>query len=101
MKPFYSKLLIDEANATNNLQQLCNLKHQTSKKKNGVPTSGNVADEMLNVLQMLNNNKYVQKIEHPKGEIPCIILYSDLQMLDFQKYVEIVPNPRVGIDRKI
>lgn len=37
------------------------------------------------------------KIEHSKGEISCIILYSDLQMLDFQKYVESVPNPRVGI----
>jgi len=71
------------------------------RKKNGVPTSGNVADEMLTVLQMLNNNKYVQTIKHSKGEIPCIILYSDLQMIDFQKYVESVPNPRVGIDRKI
>ena len=64
-----------------------------------MPARWNVADEMLTVLQMLNNNKYVQKIEYSKGEIPFIILYSDLQMLDFQKYVESVPNPRVGINR--
>jgi hypothetical protein len=40
MKPFYSKLLIDEANAPNNLQQLCNsicLEHGT--KSNGISES--------------------------------------------------------------
>lgn len=66
-----------------------------------MPTSGNFADEMLSVWQMLNIKMYLQKmkIEHSKVEISCIILYGDLQMLDFHKYVESVPNPRVGIDR--
>ena len=40
----------------------------------------NVADEVLEVLKMLNENDFVQKVEHTKGQIPSIILYNKEQM---------------------
>jgi hypothetical protein len=61
--------------------------------------SVDVADEVLEVLKMLNENDFVQKVEHTKGQIPSIILYNKEQMIDFKKCITNNDEPRVVIDR--
>jgi hypothetical protein len=48
---------------------------------------------------MLNDNNFVQKVEHAKGQIPSIILYSEEQIIDFQKFIDNSDSSRVAIDR--
>jgi hypothetical protein len=49
--------------------------------KNCINSFGeDVADEVLEILKMLNENDFVQKVEHTNGQIPSIILYNKEQM---------------------
>lgn len=68
-------VLTDEANAPKDIQQLRDLIHR-NEKKTKTTTGNNIADEVLQVLSMLNDN-FVQKVEHAKDQIPSIILYSE------------------------
>jgi hypothetical protein len=49
------------------MQQLRVLKHRNDQK-NSSYSGNNVADEVLEVLKMLNENDFVQKVEHTKGQ---------------------------------
>ena len=72
-------VLKDEANAPKSMQQLRALKYLNDQKNNSYSGS-NVADEVLEILKMLNENDFVQKVEHTNGQIPSIILYNKEQM---------------------
>ena len=72
-------VLKDEANVPKSMQQLRVLKHRNDQK-NSSYSGNNVSDEVLEVLKMLNENDFVQKVEHTKGQIPSIILYNKEQM---------------------
>ena len=61
-------VLKDEANAPKNMQQLRALNHRNDQKNNSY-SGNNVADEVLEVLKMLNENDFVQKVEHTKGQV--------------------------------
>jgi len=76
--------LTDEANASKDIQQLHDLKHR-NEKKTKTTLGNNIADEVLQVLSMLNDNNFVQKVKHAKGQIPSILLYSEEQIIDFSK----------------
>lgn len=86
-------VLKDEANAPKSMQPLRALKHRNDQKNNSY-SGNNVADEVLEVL-MLNENDFV----HTKGQIPSIILYNKEQIIDFKKCITNNDEPRVGIDR--
>ena len=91
-------VLTDEANAPKDIQQLRDLKHR-NEKKTKTTTGNNIVDEVLQVLSMLNDNNFVQKVKHVKGHIPSIILYSEEQIIDFQKFIDHSDSSRVAIDR--
>ena len=91
-------VLTDEANAPKDIQQLRGLKHR-NEKKTKTTTGNNIADEVLQVWSMLNDNNFVQKVEHAKGHIPSIILYNKQQIIDFQKFIDNSDSSRVAIDR--
>jgi hypothetical protein len=90
-------VLIDKANAPKDIQQLRDLKHR-NEKKTKTTTGNNIADEVLQVLSMLNDNNFVQKVEHAKGQLSSII-YSEEHIIDFQKFIDNSDSTRVGIDR--
>ena len=59
----------------------------------------NVADDILNVLCMVKDHPFIQKVEQSKNNVPSIILYSYKQMTDFNKIIGPSKEPRVGIER--
>jgi hypothetical protein len=56
------------------------------------------ADDILNVLSMVKDHPFIQKVEQSKNNVPSIILYSYEQMTDFQKSIGTSKKKRVGID---
>ena len=61
--------------------------------------NNNIADEMLQVLSMMNTHPFVQQVIHTKGQVPSIICYTDDQMTDLKHYLHKADNPLVGVDR--
>jgi hypothetical protein len=70
----------DEANSPRDLQQLRDLKYRTEGKST-TSNGNNVADDILNVLSMVKDHPFIQKVEQSKNNVPSIILYSYEQML--------------------
>jgi hypothetical protein len=89
-------VLKDEANAPRDLQQLRDLKYRT-EGKSATSNGNNVADDILNVLSMVKDHPFIQKVEQSKNNVPSIILYSYEQMTDFKKIIGTSKEPRVGI----
>ena len=89
-------VLKDEANAPRDLQQLHDLKYRT-EGKSATSNGNNVADDILNVLSMVKDHPFIQKVEQSKNNIPSIILYSYEQLTDFKKIIGTSKEPRVGI----
>jgi hypothetical protein len=87
----------DEANSPRDLQQLRDLKYRTEGKST-TSNGNNVADDILNVLSMVKDHPFIQKVEQSKNNVPSIILYSYEQMTDFQKSIGTSKKKRVGID---
>ena len=79
-------VLKDEANAPRDLQQLRDLKYRT-EGKSATSNGNNVADDILNVLSMVKDHPFIQKVEQSKNNVPSIILYSYEQMTDFKKFI--------------
>jgi hypothetical protein len=61
--------------------------------------NNNIADEILQVLSMMNTHPCVQQVIHTKGQVPSIICYTDDQMTDLKHYLHKADNPIVGVDR--
>jgi hypothetical protein len=55
-------VLKDEANAPTDLQQLHDLKYRT-EGKSATNNGNNVADDILNVLSMVKDHPFIQKVE--------------------------------------
>jgi hypothetical protein len=79
-------VLKDEENAPRDLQQLRDLKYRT-ECKSATSNGNNVADDILNVLSMVKDHPFIQKVEQSKNNVPSIILYSYEQMTDFKKFI--------------
>jgi hypothetical protein len=57
------------------------------EKKTTQPVYNNsIADEMLQVLSMMNTHTFVQQVIDTKGQVPSIICYTDDQMTDLKHY---------------
>lgn len=59
----------------------------------------NVADEILEVLGMVNDHPYVQTVIHNKDQVPNIICYTQEQMQDLRHFVKHAKQKPIGIDR--
>ncbi|CAC5380483.1 unnamed protein product [Mytilus coruscus] len=71
----------------------------TGKKKANQPSnSNNIADEILEVLSMLNDHPFVQQVIHKKGQVPSILCYTEKQMTDFKMFLS-RSDGAVGEDR--
>ena len=77
-----------------------NLKYEEKKKERVARANRlNVADEILDVLGMVNDHPFVQTIIHYKDQVPGIILYTNEQILDLKHFVKYAKNQQIGIDR--
>ena len=64
-------------------------KNKDKKKEQGnITTKSNIADEILDVIGMINEHPYVQTIVHNKDQVPSIICYTADQMTDLRHFLK-------------
>ena len=90
----------DSFNMPRNTKQIRNLKYRKERREREQThhQNNNVADEILEVIAMLNDHPFVQEIIHSKEMVPSIICYTEEQMLDLKHFVQ-NKSGRLGIDR--
>ena len=69
------------------------------KKKNECVNRLNIADEILEVLGMVNDHPFVQSLIHNKDQVPHFICYTNEQIIDLKHFVRNSNNQAIGIDR--
>ena len=50
------------------------------------PSAGNLADDMVTVLSLLNMDPFVQKVSLAKGKSPTVLLYTEHQLADMRRF---------------
>ena len=90
-KEIYTDLRRDDSlNCAKDFRVINNLKYEEKKKERVARANRlNVADEILDVLGMVNDHPFVQTIIHNKDQVPNIILYTNEQILDLKHFVKI------------
>jgi hypothetical protein len=67
-----------------------NIKYKSKQKvqhTNKCNQRDNIADEILEVLSMINDHPYVQTFIHHKDKVPSIICYTNEQMKDLKHFL--------------
>ena len=59
----------------------------------------NIADEILEILGMVNEHPFVQTVIHNKDHVPNVICYTTEQMLYLKHFVRNANNQAIGFDR--
>ena len=94
-------VLEDSMEAPRDLKQVQNFKHATAKQQKR-PTiyRKNTADDVQVLINMMNDNPYLQEIVQMKGKPPMVILYDDDQLKDLKNFCVGYGNKSIlGIDR--
>ena len=93
-------VLNDLDNAPRDNHQIRNLKYN-EKKKERLGAIGNVADEVIEVMSMVNKVDFVKEVVYTEGnnKPPSFICYTAAQMTDMQQYLKTNPDCILGIDR--
>ncbi|KAL3865802.1 hypothetical protein ACJMK2_043153 [Sinanodonta woodiana] len=90
----------DSMTSTLDTTVISNFKYNESMKSaNKRRNQANVADDMLEVLGMINIHPYVQTIIHNKDQVPSIICYTPDQITDLQHFFIYGNKQPVGLDR--
>ena len=73
------------------------------KKTVTTPASGNLADDVVAVLSLLNTHPFVQKAFLTKGKAPTVVLYTEQQLVDMKRFCcpqsDGVTRSVLGVDR--
>ena len=69
------------------------------KEQRTITTTSNIADEILDVIGMINEHPYVQTIVHNKDQVPSVICYTADQMTDLRHFLKNDKSEPLGIDR--
>ena len=75
-----------------------NLNHREIKKRKVTSHQHNVADEILQVIDMVDTHEFVQEIVHTKQRVPSIICYTNEHLQDM-KNCTTSKSGKLGIDR--
>ena len=90
----------DSMNCARDFRVIRNQKYNARKReKSNFTRNNNVADEILDVLGMLNEHPYVQTVIHNKLQVPSIICYTKEQIKDLKHFLTNTKNQPIGIDR--
>ena len=74
------------------------------RKANAVPpAAGNLADDVVQVLSMLNSHPFVQDVN--AGKSPCVILYAEHQLSDMRRFCcqgsDGAPQSVLGVEHSV
>ena len=90
----------DSLNCARDFRVVRNQKQNEKKKtKSSHSNRDNIADEILDVISMVNDHPYVQTIIHNKDKVPSVICYTEEQIKDLKHFLKHAKNQPIGIDR--
>ena len=90
----------DSLNGPRDFGVIRNKKYKDKRKETQtLSTIVNIADEILEVIGMVNSHRYVQSIIHNKDQVPAIICYTPEQMTDLKHFLSNERDDPLGIDR--
>ena len=100
-KEIYAELKRDDSsNCARDFRVVRNQKQNEKKKiKNNRTNRDNIADEILDVISMVNVHPYVQTVIHNKDQVPSVICYTDDQVKDLKHFLKNTTAQPIGIDR--
>jgi hypothetical protein len=88
----------DSINAPKDTKQIRNAKYRNKQKEKPM-YSKNVADELLQVLAMMNDHPVVQQVIHRKDQVSAIICYAQDQKTDLKHFLSLKTDLPIGVDR--
>lgn len=90
----------DSFNGPKDFKQCQNIAHNKRKKeKTYTGKKKNFADELLECMELVDSNPFVQNVFKSKGSLPNFILYTDEQIEDLSYFVSHQGNLVLGVDR--
>nr|XP_039258759.1 uncharacterized protein LOC120335330 [Styela clava] len=99
-KIYREMVLNDSTSSPRDFKQVRNRKMKLNKGENSKSTKYNIADEVLDVLNMINTNPYVKEIILTPEKPPSIILYTGYQLADLQSIsIQSSDQTIIGVDR--
>ena len=100
-KEIYAEMKRDDSiNCARDFRVVRNQKYIEKKKaKSNSSNRENIADEILDVISMVNIHPYVQTIIHNKDQVPSVICYTEEQIKDLKHFLKHTKNNPIGIDR--
>ncbi|KAK6191179.1 hypothetical protein SNE40_002917 [Patella caerulea] len=81
------------------IKQIQNTLYRERQKSKPIVHASNIADEILEVIGMLNTHPFVQQIVHRKGEVPSVMCYTNEQIVDMNHFLKSLKSPILGINR--
>lgn len=85
--------------------KVCKHKGLIRKVTSVNPSVGNLADDVVTVLTLLNTHPFVQKVSLAKGKSLTVLLYTEHQLADMHRFcsaaTDDTPWSVLGVDRTI
>jgi len=97
---YRNMVLSDPETAPRDYHQIRNLKYN-EKQQQKSSSFGNVADEIIEILSMVNKDDFVKEVVYTQGndKPPSIICYTSDQIKDLQQFLKTDSDRILGIDR--
>ena len=86
-KNVYCQMVLENSMETpRDLKQVQNFKQANAKDERLPATRKNTADDIQTLINMMNDNPYIQEVVQMKGKPPMVISYTDDQLKDVQNF---------------
>ena len=97
---YKSMVFNDSINAPKDFKQVRNIKYR-QQKKHGIQegVKGNLADEILECLSMVDSCDFVRDLGKTKGKMPNIVCYTENQKKDLQFFLSQKSGNAIGVNR--
>ena len=90
----------DSFNGPKDFKQCQNVaQSERNKQKTSTGNKNNFADELLECMELVDSNPFVQQVYKSKGNLPNFILYTDEQIDDVKYFISHQGNIVLGVDR--
>ena len=99
-RTYKTMVLNDSSEAPRDFKQVRNIKQQQQQQKpQNLGKKSNLADEVLEVISMVDTSEFVQQVCKLKGKMPNFVCFTDQQRDDLKFFLSQKSGFPVGVDR--
>ena len=101
---YKSMVLDDSIDAPRDFKQVKNIRYRLGKNKGDQDKkkgNGNIADELLECLSMVDSCEFVQNFSKSKNKLPNIVCYTQNQEEDLTFFLSQKSGNAIGVDRTL